>query len=276
MECKSDLVGERAILLGAIQGICEQLYLHYINLYNCSLTTYNNIVYNVSKNISDQIRNDGIYSVYQQLRNSDEKEKFVQMYERTYTSAYHLIDEIYNDVDKGSEIDSVIFTSNKINNVKSDNIPANNMLYNITDSKMWKDNPNESYNKFIEINGTVSGIYIGIMMAQIDVLTKRGHKYSEIVNESVIEATDSLNPYMFEHGIDYMVDNCSLTARIGCRKWAARFDYLIKYQVLPYKYDTLNKTPNFDNFRNHYIHKCLKTCKNLASSIPTDKSVINH
>ena len=39
-------------------------------------------------------------------------------------------------------------------------------------------------------------------MALCDVLEKNGHNYSEIVNESIIEATDSLNPYMFEHGID--------------------------------------------------------------------------
>ena len=34
------------------------------------------------------------------------------------------------------------------------------------------------------------------MMAQIDVLRENGHGYSEIVNESVIEAVDSLCPYM--------------------------------------------------------------------------------
>ena len=43
------------------------------------------------------------------------------------------------------------------------------------------------------------------MMAQIDVLRAAGHSYSEIVNESVIEAVDSLCPYMHYKGVAFMV-----------------------------------------------------------------------
>lgn len=57
------------------------------------------------------------------------------------------------------------------------------------------------------------------MMTQVDVLLERGHPYSEIANESVIEAVDSLNPYMHARGVAYMVDNC-FTGRLGARKWA--------------------------------------------------------
>ena len=65
----------------------------------------------------------------------------------------------------------------------------------------------------IPLNPTTAGIYIAVMMAQIDVLKKHGHSFSEIVNESVIEAVDSLCPYMHFKGISFMVDNCSTTAR---------------------------------------------------------------
>ena len=65
------------------------------------------------------------------------------------------------------------------------------------------------------------------MMAQIDILLEHGHPYSEVANESVIESVDSLNPYMHARGVAYMVDNCSTTARLGARKWAPRFDYLL-------------------------------------------------
>ncbi len=65
------------------------------------------------------------------------------------------------------------------------------------------------------------------MMAQIDILLAAGHPYSEAANESVIESVDSLNPYMHARGVAYMVDNCSTTARLGSRKWAPRFDYLL-------------------------------------------------
>lgn len=66
---------------------------------------------------------------------------------------------------------------------------------------------------------------------QIEVLRKKGHSYSEIVNESVIEAVDSLNPFMHARGVSFMVDNCSTTARLGSRKWAPRFDYILTQQV---------------------------------------------
>lgn len=53
----------------------------------------------------------------------------------------------------------------------------------------------------------------------------------EVANESVIEAVDSLTPYMHARGVAYMVDNCSTTARLGSRKWAPRFDYLLTEQA---------------------------------------------
>ncbi len=58
----------------------------------------------------------------------------------------------------------------------------------------------------------------------------QGHPYSEICNESIIEAVDSLNPYMHARGVAFMVDNCSYTARLGSRKWAPRFDYILDQQ----------------------------------------------
>lgn len=48
----------------------------------------------------------------------------------------------------------------------------------------------------IPLNPFTAGVYVATMMAQIDVLKAAGHSYTEIVNESVIEAVDSLCPYM--------------------------------------------------------------------------------
>ena len=79
----------------------------------------------------------------------------------------------------------------------------------------------------IPVHPFTAGVYIATMMAQIDVLLEHGHPYSEAANESVIESVDSLNPYMHARGVAYMIDNCSTTARLGARKWAPRFDYLL-------------------------------------------------
>lgn len=45
------------------------------------------------------------------------------------------------------------------------------------------------------------------------------------------QAVDSLNPYMHARGVAFMVDNCSYTARLGSRKWAPRFDYILEQQA---------------------------------------------
>ena len=106
------------------------------------------------------------------------------------------------------------------------------------------------------------------MMAQIDVLLRAGHPYSEIVNESVIECVDSLNPYMHYNGISYMIDNCSNTARLGARKWAARFDYILKQQAFT-AMDS-NEPLNFklmDDFRNHPIHNVLSVVGEMRPSV---------
>jgi ketol-acid reductoisomerase len=50
----------------------------------------------------------------------------------------------------------------------------------------------------------------------------------------VIEAVDSLNPFMNAQGVSFMVDNCSTTARLGSYKWAPRFDYILTQQVWQY------------------------------------------
>ena len=83
----------------------------------------------------------------------------------------------------------------------------------------------------IPVNPFTAGVYIATMMAQIDVLIAKGHSFSEVCNESIIEAVDSLNPYMHARGVAYMVDNCSTTARLGSRKWAPRFDYNLTQQA---------------------------------------------
>jgi len=51
------------------------------------------------------------------------------------------------------------------------------------------------------------------MMATVQVLREKGHPYSEICNESIIEAVDSLNPYMHARGVAFMVDNCRWVPR---------------------------------------------------------------
>jgi len=106
------------------------------------------------------------------------------------------------------------------------------------------------------------------MMAQIDILLENNHPYSEVANESVIEAVDSLNPYMHARGVSYMVDNCSTTARLGSRKWAPRFDYALTEQ----SFVALDGKQALDDalitdFKGHQIHKVITECAKLRPSV---------
>ena len=115
--------------------------------------------------------------------------------------------------------------------------------------------------------------YIAAMMAQVDVLAGNGHAYSEIVNESVIEAVDSLNPYMHFKGVAYMVDNCSTTARLGSRKWAPRFDYVLTQSVYPLVDEGKVDRGLMEKFLSHEVHEALGTALEFRPSV--DISVRN-
>jgi ketol-acid reductoisomerase len=106
------------------------------------------------------------------------------------------------------------------------------------------------------------------MMAQVDVLVEHGHPYSEIANESIIEAVDSLLPYMHARGVAYMVDNCSTTARLGSRKWGPRFQSQLEQVAFPavasHK-DTPDQMPQ--GFATHPVHEVLHKLSAMRPAI---------
>jgi ketol-acid reductoisomerase len=102
----------------------------------------------------------------------------------------------------------------------------------------------------------------------VDLLREKGHPYSEIANESIIESVDSLNPYMHYKGVAYMIDNCSTTARLGARKWAPRFDYILDQQALTVlDSDVVVNEQLFKAFQANNIHQVLEVCATLRPSV---------
>ncbi len=116
-----------------------------------------------------------------------------------------------------------------------------------------------NYKNFV--SPITAGVYCAMMMAQIEVLLENGHCLSEICNETVIEAVDSLNPYMHFKGVAHMVDNCSTTARLGTRKWGSRFDHVTMQQALV-NFDSEKEIDEtlIADFKNHKIHGTLAVC----------------
>jgi ketol-acid reductoisomerase len=91
-------------------------------------------------------------------------------------------------------------------------------------------------------------------------------------DESVIEAVDSLLPYMHARDVAYMVDNCSVTARLGARKWGPRFQAACEQIAFPAFDGTAEPDGGLvDAFRKNPVHDALASLAPLRP--PVDISV---
>ncbi|MFZ9035423.1 MAG: ketol-acid reductoisomerase [Francisellaceae bacterium] len=266
MEYRSDIFGERGVLLGAVHGIVEVLYRYFTGLGISDKEAFNKTAESITGAISKTISTQGLKAVYEKL-SAKEKQTFKNAYNAAYTPLFDILIEIYEEVQNGNEIRSVILAGQRHNRLP---------MGKIDDTEMWKIGEKVRASRdqtSTRIDPITAGIYLACIMAQVDVLTEKGHSYSEIVNESIIEAVDSLNPYMHYKGIAYMVDNCSTTARLGARKWAARFDYNLMQQALPKLYQAASEgSAAFDAFFSHPVHQALAVCSTLRPSV--DISVV--
>lgn len=261
-EYRSDIFGERGILLGAVHGIVESLYRRYVNAGMSKNDAFQNTVECVTGPISKIISHKGIDAVYEAF-SGEEKRTFESAYSASYLPAKEILQEIYDEVKSVNEIRSVIMTMERMKKFP---------IGIIDNTEMWSIIGREVREKRVEenipLNPTTAGVYIAAMMAQVDLLLEQGHCYSEVINESIIEAVDSLNPYMHYKGISYMVDNCSYTARLGSRKWAPRFDYMLSQCA----YTALDANAPIDTaklnaFRNHKIHAPVQTLLQYRPSV---------
>lgn len=261
-EFRSDIFGERGILLGAVHGIVEALYRRFVMEKGMDEEkAFIDSVENITGPINKLISHKGIIAVYEQL-DSEGKKIFETIYSHTYGPAFDILLEIYDEVSSCNEIRSVVMAGKRHSRFPMGKIDG---------TRMWQvgEKVRASRSKdFPAINPFTAGVYCATMMAQIDLLIEKGHCLSEVANESVIEAVDSLNPYMHHKGVAFMVDNCSTTARLGSRKWAPRFDYNICQQAFT-EYD-LGKPANsklIDLFKKHKIHAALATCATLRPPV---------
>jgi ketol-acid reductoisomerase len=266
-EYTSDITGERVILLGAVHGIVESLYRWFIAHGATEEQAFVDSVESVTGPISRTISRNGLLAVYDAL---DEPGKmlFRHAYSATYRPAYALMTEIYDEVASGNEIRSVFMASERLKRQPMGTVEGSRMWQVGAAVRAKRDSLDP------QIHPVTAGVYIATMMAQIDVLKEKGHPYSEIANESIIEAVDSLNPYMHARGVAYMIDNCSTTARLGARKWGPRFDHALMHVVLP----ALDQRPATDeelieSFLTNDVHPALATCATLRP--PIDIAVVS-
>jgi ketol-acid reductoisomerase len=260
-EYRSDIYGERGILLGAVHGIIESLYRRYVDEGMSHEDAFRNSAEAITGPISRIISKQGIKAVYEAV-GADGRGEFEQAYAAAYPAAHELLREIYDEVSSGNEIRSVILAGERLKTVPMGKIDG---------TETWRTGEQVRAKRVedeIPLHPFTAGVYIATMMAQIDILRANGHPESEVANESVIEAVDSLNPYMHARGVSYMVDNCSTTARLGARKWAPRFDYVLTEQS--YVQVDGQEAPDaalVESFKEHPIHGILAACAAMRPAV---------
>ncbi len=275
MEYRSDIFGERGILLGAVHGIVESLYRRFVANGSQKADAFRDSAESITGPISETISHRGIKALYEELDDQG-KRRFEQAYSAAYDPAMELLHEVYEEVAYGNEIRSVVLAGRRLERFPMPKVDATDMW------QVGKDVRARREDMPAAVHPVTAGIYVATMMAQIDVLCEHGHAYSEIVNESVIEAVDSLNPFMHARGVAYMVDNCSTTARLGARKWAPRFDYQLcqaAYPVLDgvfsgagasasgHASSASSDTTPFQSFLNHPVHDAVSVLAELRPSV---------
>jgi ketol-acid reductoisomerase len=216
--------------------------------------------------IARAISYEGFLGIYDRL-DDDERRTFAAAYETSYQAAEPILAEIYDDVASGAEIESVVLAGRRLKKYRMPPIEGTRM-WAVGERVRAKRGEHET-----PLDPFTAGVFSGVAMAQIDLLVAHGHPWSEIANESVIEAVDSLLPYMHARGVAYMVDNCSTTARFGTRKWAPRFDYALEQEAF-----TAVDSPDggaagahFAQFEKHPIHDVLRAVGKMRP--PVDISV---
>lgn len=259
-EYRSDIFGERGILLGAVHGLVESLYRRYRSEGDTPENAFLRSAESVTGPISKTISHSGIAGVYDRLDDA-ERSIFRRAYDACYGPTRALLQEIYDEVASGNEIRSVVAAGPRLRRYPMPTIDQTEMWRVGETVRAARDEAK------IPLDPFTAGAYCATMLAQVDVLLEAGHPLSEIANESVIEAVDSLNPYMHARGISYMVDNCSTTARLGSRKWAPRFDYAFVQEAFPALDGVPSDVKASDKFEAHAIHEILDAVGQMRPSV---------
>ncbi|KAL8468679.1 hypothetical protein ACS0TY_031754 [Phlomoides rotata] len=112
MEYRSDIFGERGILLGAVHGVVECLFRRYTENGMSEDLAYKNTVESITGTISKTISTKGMLAVYNAL-DEQGKRDFEIAYSASYYPSMDILYECYEDIASGSEIRSVVLAGRR-------------------------------------------------------------------------------------------------------------------------------------------------------------------
>ena len=125
-EYKSDIYGERCILLGAVHGMVEGLYRRYTAQGMSGEEAFQNTVECITGPISRIVSTQGMPAVYEALDDAGKK-TFEKAYAATLGPAMDVCMECYEDVACGNEIRSVVNATLRFDRFPMGNIEGTDM-----------------------------------------------------------------------------------------------------------------------------------------------------
>jgi len=111
-EYKSDIYGERCILLGAVHGMVESLFRRYTRQGMSDEEAFKQSVESITGPISKTISTQGMVALYNKLDEAGKK-TFQAAYSASLRPAMDICMEIYEDVACGNEIKSVVMAGSR-------------------------------------------------------------------------------------------------------------------------------------------------------------------
>lgn len=267
-EYLSDITGERAVLLSVPHAIAEAVFRRRRELGDPDAVAFERAAESLTGPLARTISRGGIASVVDSF-GGDDRRRFEETYCAAHPAMAAIIAEAYDEVASGAEIRSVRRRVAALDRQPMEKIDGTRMWRVGAEVRAGRDDRPAS-----TIDPETAGIFIAALIAQVDVLRAHGHRWSEIANESVIEVVDSLLPYMHARGIAYMVDSCSMTARVGARKWEPRFEAAISQQVFPSLDDGGRRDEALlDALLSHPLHDVLAAISEYRPSVDVSVAV---
>lgn len=250
-EYRSDVFGERGVLLGGLHGLVESLYRWRLDAELPPEEAFVRGCETVTGPIRELISHHGLEGLHQSLDVAG-RDAFAVAYDAAYEPLLGLLEEIYDEVDSGREIASVVAAGARL---------ERHPMPKVEGTPMWEVGGRvraARSGQAVAVDPVAAGLFAALMVAQADLLLGKGHPWSEIANESVIEVVDSLIPYMHARGVAHMVDSCSVTARLGARRWGPLFQATLDRGVLP-ALTQGSRGGRSEAFVTHPLHEVLRT-----------------
>ena len=229
-EVVSDHVGERAILLGEMWALAESEYDLLMSEGFGVQSAFVNSSEQLTQVILPLIGENGVEGIYEQAHTMRKAELFLDHVSAVRAGTHEIMEDLYWACANGDEAMIALEVNSRPGYRKN----LERELAEIDGSEMWQKGQevrkkfagNRDY-RHIVTNFRLAGSVIGAMESQYQTLLSHGHSPSEGFNETVEEATQSLNQFYQQKGVSNLLAVCSTTAQRGALDWGPRFKMVI-------------------------------------------------